>query len=172
MEMNAGPGLDDIDDDQADDQGRGCDDLKIQQGLQADPPHFLEARHAGKAKDNRAEDHRPDQHRHKTDETGRKRLHLRPRRGPEMSEKTSEDRPDEHQQVPAAVEESQDAHGGWSRAHRSPIGSVGYSQHIRTRNAFNPETVPPMRAGFHRPGALKPCSSFNPPSRRTWPVLR
>ena len=68
IDIHAGAGLPQIDDDKADDQGQRGHDLEIDQRLDADPADLLHVLHAGDAVDDGAEDDRGDQHLDQLDE--------------------------------------------------------------------------------------------------------
>ncbi|MNC39186.1 hypothetical protein D3C75_878290 [compost metagenome] len=66
--MHASARLDHVDDDEADDQGDGGDDFKVQQRVAAGLADRLHALHAGDAADHGAEDDRGDDHLDQFDE--------------------------------------------------------------------------------------------------------
>ena len=76
IDVHAGAGLHDVDDDEADDQRERRDDLEIEQRLEADAADLLHVVHAGDAVHDRAEDDRRDQHLDQLDEAVAERLHL------------------------------------------------------------------------------------------------
>ena len=76
IDVHAGAGLPQIDDDQPDDQGHRGHDLEVDQRLDADPADLLHVLHAGDAVDDGAEDDRRDQHLDQLDERIAERLHL------------------------------------------------------------------------------------------------
>ena len=76
VDVHAGPGPPDVDDDEADDQGHGRHHLEVEQGLEADAADLLHVLHAGDAVDDGAEDDRRDQHLDQRHERVAERLQL------------------------------------------------------------------------------------------------
>jgi hypothetical protein len=71
-------------------------DLKIEQGLAADPADFLQILHAGDARDDGAENDDRDHHGDQADEAIAERLHLDRGRRPEVAVEDREGYPDQH----------------------------------------------------------------------------
>jgi hypothetical protein len=80
------PGCPDVDDDQADDQRDGADDLEVQDRQAAGLADLLHVFHAGDADDDGAEDDRRDDHLDQLDEAVAQRLHRRAGFGVEMTQ--------------------------------------------------------------------------------------
>ncbi|MNP52920.1 hypothetical protein D3C76_1473450 [compost metagenome] len=74
VDVHASARLDHVDDDEADDQGDGGDDFKVQQRVAAGLADRLHALHAGDAADHGAEDDRGDDHFDQFDEPVTQRL--------------------------------------------------------------------------------------------------
>ena len=77
IDVHAGAGRPDIDDDQADDEGDRADHLEIEHGQAAGLADLLHVFHAGDADDDGAEDDRRDDHLDQLDESVAQRLHRR-----------------------------------------------------------------------------------------------
>lgn len=62
LRIKSDTGLDQIDNDNPDGEGEGCDNLKIDQCLSADAPHLFQITHIADADDDSKKDNRRDQH--------------------------------------------------------------------------------------------------------------
>ena len=68
VSAEAGAGLDDLADEDADDEGEAGDDLEVNEGFDADATDLLEVAHGGDAVDDGAEDDGGDHHADEADE--------------------------------------------------------------------------------------------------------
>ena len=99
IDVEAGAGLEDFADDQADRERHRRDHLEIDQRLQADPADALQVAHRGDAVHHGAEDHRRDHHLDQRDEAVAERLQLLAEIGIEMSDQDTEQDRDQNLDV-------------------------------------------------------------------------
>ena len=104
IDVHSRAGLEQVDDDQADDQGQGAHRLEVEQGVAPGLAHRLHAFHAGDADHHGAEDDRRNDHLDELDEAVAQRFHRLAGFGEKVPEQHADRDGDDHLEVKALVD--------------------------------------------------------------------